>query len=233
MAFAKRRHDVISVDSDTSDQDSIVVPRPLKHARRREMYLEQAATNYQHLNLLDLDDIQHIEYAGPSVNRQLGESPAADQGAYHLPHATQTAENSGYGTIDDAPMMHYDLEWFADAHESPIIIEDSPSPPPQLSLLDQVLAIVPDIAHDHVIALLDLHQQNIGFVLEQILSDNKYPREADKRAAEKAAEEEALKAKKAADDAELQALLNPPYGRSTKTRDTMCVTPHPSLSWIC
>ncbi|CAD0086523.1 unnamed protein product, partial [Aureobasidium vineae] len=217
MAPVKRPHDVISIHSDHSEDHLERFGRPHKMARHNEAHL---APNY------DLDDwIAQNNMQGPIHTGPVKDEPnsvlQAQPGAFAaIPQFMQSSDHD-FGppfeyNFNDLPLSY---EEAPDARDDPILITDT-APTPERSQLDQVLDIVPDVAHDHVTELLNTHYNNLQQVLD-ILLDGKYPKESERRAAEEAARQAALHDQKVAEEAEKEKLLNPDCTFSGKMKDAM------------
>ncbi|KAH0371685.1 hypothetical protein KCU65_g1792, partial [Aureobasidium melanogenum] len=217
MAPVKRPHDVISIHSDSSEDEEVRPARPHKMARHNHM---RSAPIY------NLDDwLEQHNMPGPartvSIKRESGAVPRAQAGA--LAAAPQTLDSGEPGL---GPPFQFDFnelpfayEEISDSQDDPIVITDT-APTPERSQFDQILEVFPDVSHDHVAQLLDTHHHNLERVLD-ILLDGKYPKESDKRAAEEAARKAALHDQKVAEEAEKEKLLNPECIFSGKMKDVI------------
>lgn len=217
MAPVKRPHDVISIHSDLSEEDSTRLARPHKMARYNQLH----GASHQHLDdYLEQHNMQGLERT-VSVKQESNAAPQTQLGA--LAATPQTIDS---GDLNLGPAFQYDFselpfayEEIPDSQDEPIIITDT-APTPERSQFDQILEVVPDVSHDHVNQLLDTHHHNLEQVLD-ILLDGKYPKESDKRAAEEAARRAALHDQKLAEEAEKEKLLNPQCIFSGKMKDVM------------
>ena len=217
MAPVKRPHDVISIHSDLSEEDSTRLARPHKMARYNQVH---GASHQDLEGYLEQHNMQGLERT-VSVKQESNAAPQTQLGA--LAATPQTIDS---GDLDLGPAFQYDFselpfayEEIPDSQDEPIIITDT-APTPERSQFDQILEVVPDVSHDHVNQLLDTHHHNLERVLD-ILLDGKYPKESDKRAAEEAARQAALHDQKLAEEAEKEKLLNPQCIFSGKMKDVM------------
>lgn len=217
MAPVKRPHDVISIHSDSSEEDSARLARPHKIPRFNGVHV---APSY------DLDEyLEHHNMAGlertVSVKHEGNAVPQAQEGA--LAATPQTIDSDDFNPVSTSQFTFNDLpfayEEVSDSQDDPIVITDT-APSPERSQFDQVLEVVPDVCHDHVTHLLNTHHHNLERVLD-ILLDGNYPKESDKRAAEEAAKQAALHDQKLAEEAEKEKLLNPQCTFSGKMKDVM------------
>ncbi|KAG9652783.1 hypothetical protein KCU95_g7733, partial [Aureobasidium melanogenum] len=217
MAPVKRPHDVISIHSDSSEDGEARLARPHKMARGRR---EQLAPSYNLDNWLEQHNMPGFVRT-VSIKRESNAVPQAQAGA--LATTPQTIDS---GDLDHGSPFQFDFnelpfayEEVPDSQDDPIVITDT-APAPERSPFDQILEVVPDVSHDHVVQLLETHHHNLERVLD-ILLDGKYPKESDKRAAEEAARQAALRDQKLAEEAEKEKLLNPQCIFSGKMKDVI------------
>ncbi|KAI4727256.1 hypothetical protein E4T49_04992 [Aureobasidium sp. EXF-10728] len=217
MAPVKRPHDVISIHSDHSEDHWVRFERPHKMARHNEAHL---APNYDLDDWIAQENMQELMHTGP-VKDEPDTVPQAEPGAFAADPQYISSSDHDFGppfeyNFNDLPFSY---EQAPDARDDPIVITDT-APTPERSQLDQVLDVVPDVAHDHVTELLNTHYNNLQQVLD-ILLDAKYPKESERRAAEEAARQAALHDQKVAEDAEKERLLNPDCTFSGKMKDVI------------
>ncbi|KAG9655159.1 hypothetical protein KCU64_g6732, partial [Aureobasidium melanogenum] len=217
MALVKRPHDVISIHSDSSEDEEARLARPHKMARHKREHL---APIYGLDNWLEQHNMPGLVRT-VSVKREGIAVSQAQAGALATP--PQTIDS---GDLDRSPpfQFHFNELPFAyeevpDSQGDPIVITDT-APTPERSQFDRILEVVPDVSHDHVTQLLDTHHQNVERVLD-ILLDGKYPKESEKRAAEEAARQAALHDQKLAEEAEKEKLFNPHCIFSGKMKDVI------------
>ncbi|KAI5193988.1 hypothetical protein AUEXF2481DRAFT_215998 [Aureobasidium subglaciale EXF-2481] len=219
MAAVKRPYDVISINSDSSEDDLDRFARPPKLARHNNMY---SGPDYYQDDYFGQDNMEGLMRTGLIVKDEHAGIPQAEAGATAAtPETIESGDEDidaplqfGYEDIQD--LYHVDIDDFPN---EAIVITDTP-PTPERGLLDRVLDIVPDVAQDHVTQLLETHQDDIEQVIE-VLFAAPYPKERDKRAAEEAAKQTALREQKAAEEAEQNSLLNPQCTFSGKMKDTI------------
>jgi hypothetical protein len=267
MAPVKRLYDVISIPSDSGEDDIGQLARPRKMARQNDFqwgpafdiddYMAQGALRNGSIKnepglIYDIDEyIAQTELHTDSVENEDSESyddewivegqrqqerlrasfnweDAVNQAAPGVsapaPPTVDQHDDLGF----DMPFQYlpFTYEEGLNPQDDPIIISDaapSPersSPAPERSPLDQILDVVPDVSHDHATQLLETHHGNIEQTLD-VLLEGKYPKESDRRAAEKAAREAAVQEQKAAEDAEKEKLLNPQCTFSRRMKDAM------------
>ncbi|KAH0329557.1 hypothetical protein KCU74_g5602, partial [Aureobasidium melanogenum] len=218
MAPGKRPHDVISIHSDSSEDEDVRSARPHKMARHNHV---RSAPIY------NMDDwLEQHNMSGSartvSVKRESHAVPQAQARA--LATTPQTIDS---GDLDLGPPFQLDFnelplaydDEVSNSQDDPIVITDT-APTPKRSQFDQILEVVPDVSHDHVSQLLDTHHHNLERVLG-VLLDSKYPKESEKRAAEEAARKAALHDQKVAEEAEKEKLLNPECIFSGKMKDVI------------
>ncbi|KAK6008314.1 hypothetical protein QM012_000217 [Aureobasidium pullulans] len=216
MAPVKRPHDVISIHSDSSEDDWATLARPHKMARLDEVH---TAPSYVLDNYLEQYNMPGLVRT-VSVKREGDAVPQAQAGA--LAATPQTINSVD---LDLGPPFEFNFNELpfayeaSDSQDDPIIITDT-TPTPEPSEFNQVLEVVPDVSHDHIIRLLETHNHNLERVLD-VLLDGKYPKESDKRAAEEAARKAALHDQKLAEEAEKEKLLNPQCTFSGKMKDVI------------
>ncbi|THX03754.1 hypothetical protein D6D17_05889 [Aureobasidium pullulans] len=226
MAAAKRAYDVISINSDSSEDETIMFERPLKMARRNKTH---RGLNY----FKDDDDLQQhnmddLMRAGPSVRNVRNSSPKHAQG--HSATSPQTVDSSEH---DFDPSFPFDYEDFPNAHDDEIpdpldgiiMLHDlSPSPAPDFvpepTTLDQIMEIVPDVCRTYAFELLVGQDDNVERVIEQLF-DKPYPKASEVRAGLEAERQAELRAQKVAEEAEKANLLNPQYIFSGKMKDVI------------
>lgn len=260
MAPVKRTHDVISIPSDSGEDDLVQLARPHKKARRDNSNWGPAfeMDDYMAQNDSHTGPIKDERNAGYDIDEYIALSDShpgsiKDEGrrVYDVDEwlaGREREERMRNGSINDernaanqaapgalAPIPptahdHFVLglpsQHLAFANPKglnhqidPIIITDT-APTPERTKLDQILDVVPDVSHDHATQLLETHHGDLGKILDVLLEDI-YPKESDKRAAEQAAKEAALREQKAAEEAEKQSLLNPQCTFSSKMKDVM------------
>ncbi|CAD0109586.1 unnamed protein product, partial [Aureobasidium uvarum] len=217
MAPVKRPHDVISIHSNRSEDHLERFGRPHKMARHNEAHL---APHYDLDDWIARNNMQGPMYTGP-VKDEPNAVPQAEPGAFAaIPQVIDSSDHE-FGSpfeynFNDLPFSY---EEAPDARDDPIVITDT-APTPERSQFDQILDVVPDVAHDHVTELLNTHYNNLQQVLD-ILLDGDYPKENERRAAEEAARQAALRDQKVAEEAEKEKLLNPDCTFSGKMKDAM------------
>ncbi|KAG9861525.1 hypothetical protein KCU63_g6106, partial [Aureobasidium melanogenum] len=217
MALVKRPHDVISIHSDSSEDEEARLARPHKMARHNREHL---APIYGLDNWLEQHNMPGLVRT-VSVKREGIAVSQAQAGALATP--PQTIDS---GDLDRGPPFQFNFnelpfadEEVPDSQGDPIVITDT-APTPERSQFDRILEVVPDVSHDHITQLLDTHHQNVERVLD-ILLDGKHPKESEKRAAEEAARQAALHDQKLAEEAEKEKLFNPHCIFSGKMKDVI------------
>lgn len=217
MSPVKRPHDVITIHSDSSEDDSVRLARPHKIARFNGLHVAPGYDENEYLEQHRMAGLARTI----SVKHESHTVPQAQADA--LAATPQIIDSSG---IDLGPPFQFNFnnlpfasEEVLNSQDDPIVVTDT-APTPERSQFDQILEVVPDVCHDHVAHLLDTHHHNLELVLDLLL-DGKYPKEGEKRAAEEAATQAALHDQKLAEEAEKEKLLNPQCIFSGRMKDVM------------
>ncbi|KAI5195492.1 hypothetical protein E4T39_08194 [Aureobasidium subglaciale] len=219
MAAVKRSYDVISINSGSSEDDLDKFARPPKMARQNNTH---RALDYYQDDYFGQDDMEGFMRTGLVVKNEHAAIPQAEAGATAATLETVASSDDDsdaplqFGYEDMQALYHVDM---ADSQDEAIVITETP-PTPESSLLDRVLDILPEVAQDHVTQLLELYQDNIEQVIEALFAAP-YPKETDRRVAEEAAKQTALREQKAAEEAEQNSLLHPHCTFSGKMKDTI------------
>jgi len=251
MAPVKRTHDVISIPSDSGEDDLVQLARPHKKARVDKLNWGPA---------FEMDDYmaRNNLHAGPikderNATYNMDEDIALSEGrrVYDIDEwlaEGDRQERMRNGSINDErdaanqavpgalapvpPTAHDHFLLGLPSQYRPLVNQEA------LNLQDDPIVITdtaPTPERSKLDQILDVvpdvsHDHAMQLLemhhgdLEKILDmllEGKYPKESEKRAAEQAAKETALQEQKAAEEAEKESLLNPQCTFSGKMKDVM------------